>query len=283
MSISALVVARNEAARLPACLAALAAADELVVVLDRSTDASAEIARAAGARVLEGAWPVEGARRNAGIAACSSDWVLEVDADETVPPELWAAIRLMIATSSHGFHRVRIDNYVGQRLVLHGWEGGIGTTLKPILFRRGAKHWRAQRVHPGVDYTGTEGERITEAGIRHALDADISDMLRRLDGYSNAKAMDLLAAGGPGSLANALRRALSRAVKSYVGRGGWREGSMGLLIAICAGLFPLLSHLKSRLEPEKYRPPAPDRTAAEVPPSGRHPAAEMPPSGRHPA
>ena len=298
MNITALVVARNEAARLPGCLSALAPADAVVVVLDRSSDASAEIARAAGATVLEGAWPVEGARRNAGIAACATDWVLEVDADETVPPELWAAIRRTIATSPHGFHRVRINNHVGQRLVLHGWEGGIGTTLKPILFRRGAKHWRAQRVHPGVDYVGTEGERITSAGIHHALDADISDMWRRVDSYSNARAMDLLAAGGPGSLANALRRALSRAVKSYVGRGGWREGALGLLIALCAGVFPLLAHLKARLEPDKYRPtPVPPadtgppaevlpfgrHPAAEMPPSGRHPAAEMPPSGRHPA
>ena len=270
MSITALVVARNEAARLPGCLAALAPADALVVVLDRSTDASAEIARAAGATVLEGTWPVEGARRNAGIAACTTDWVLEVDADETVPPELWAAIRRVIATSPHGFHRVRIDNYVGARLVLHGWEGGIGTTLKPILFRRTAKHWRAQRVHPGVDYVGTEGERITSVGIHHALDADISDMWRRVDSYSNAKAMDLLAGKGPGNLANALRRALSRAVKSYIGRGGWREGSLGLLIALCAGAFPLLAHLKARLEPGKYRPPADGAPEAQFP--GHHPA-----------
>ena len=279
MSITALVVARNEAARLPACLAALAPADALVVVLDRSTDASAAVARAAGATVLAGEWPVEGARRNAGIAACSTDWVLEVDADEIVPPELWAAIRRTIATSPHGFHRVRIDNFVGPRLVRHGWEGGIGTTLKPILFRRGAKHWRAQRVHPGVDYTGTEGERITEAGIHHALDADISDMWRRVDSYSNAKAMDLLAGGGAGSLANALRRAASRAVKSYVGRGGWREGSLGLLIALCAGAFPLLAHLKARLEPEKYRP-APSPLPATPPSSPREAA---PPPSPHEA
>ncbi len=252
MRISALVVARNEALRLPGCLAALAAADELVVVLDRSTDASAEIALAAGARVLEGAWEVEGGRRNAGISACTGDWVLEIDADETVPAALWPILRRVIATSPHGFHRVRIDNYVGTRLVLHGWDGGIGTTLKPILFRRGAKHWRAQRVHPGVDWTGSEGERMTEFGIHHALDADLSDMLRRVDSYSSARARDLLAAGRVGSLAWALRRAVSRAVKSYVGRGGWREGALGLWIAICAGLFPLLAHLKARLEPGKY-------------------------------
>ena len=253
MSITALVVARNEAARLPACLAGLAPADAILVVLDRSTDASAAIAAEYGARVLEGDWALEGERRNAGIAACTTDWVLEVDADEQVPPELWAEIRAVTARSAHAFHRVRIDNYVGDRLILHGWGGSFGTTLKPILFRRGAKRWRAQRVHPGLDWTGTEGERITAVGIRHEVDRDISDMLRRLDRYSSAKAGDLLAAGDIGSLPDNIRRCLSRILKCYVARRGYKEGGWGLLTAICAGLFPLLSHLKARLEPERHR------------------------------
>lgn len=254
MRLSALVVARNEEARLPDCLASLGFADEVVVVLDRSTDASADLARAAGARLLQGAWTLEGERRNAGIAACAGDWVLEVDADERVPPELGAEIRRVIDASPHAFHRVRIDNYVGGRLILHGWGGSFGTTLKPILFRRGAKHWRAQRVHPGLDWTGTEGERITAHGIRHELDRDVSDMLKRLDRYSSAKAADLLAAGDIGSLPDNLRRFVSRTFKCYVARKGYREGGWGLLIALCAGLFPLLSHLKARLEPERHRP-----------------------------
>jgi hypothetical protein len=257
--ISALVVARNEEARLPPCLASLAGADEIVVVLDRSTDASADIARAHGARLLEGGWELEGERRNAGIAACTGDWIFEVDADERVPPELWAEIRRVVAASPHAFHRVRIDNYVGDRLIIHGWGGSFGTTLKPVLFRRGAKHWRGQRVHPGLDWTGPkgttlEGERITAHGIRHEVDRDISDMLRRLDKYSSAKAADMLAAGKIGSLPDNLRRCVSRWIKCYVGRKGYREGGWGVLIALCAGLFPLLSHLKARLEPERHRP-----------------------------
>jgi len=254
MRLSALVVARNEAARLPACLATLGFADEIVVVLDRSTDASAQIAREAGAVVLEGEWLLEGARRNGGIGACSGDWVLEIDADERVPPELAAEIRALIAASAHAFHRVRIDNYVGERLILHGWGGSFGTTLKPILFRRGAKHWRAQRVHPGLDWTGSEGARLTTHGIRHEVDRDISDMLRRLDRYSSAKAADLLAEGRIGTLGNNLRRFVSRTFKCYVARKGYKEGGWGLLIALCAGLFPLLSHLKARLEPERHQP-----------------------------
>ncbi|WP_353210791.1 glycosyltransferase family 2 protein [Rhodovarius sp.] len=253
MRLSALLVARNEAARLEGCLASLAFADEIVVVLDRSTDASAQIAQAAGARVVEGEWALEGPRRNAGIAACSGDWVLEVDADETVPPELASLIRATIADSAHGFHRVAIDNYIGGRLVRHGWAGSFGTTAKPILFRRGAKHWRAQRVHPSLDWNGTEGAKIEAAAIRHDVDRDISDMLRRLDRYSSLRAADLLESGDIGTLPGNLRRFFSRFFKALVTRGGYREGGWGLLLAFCAGLFPLLSHLKARLEPERHR------------------------------
>ncbi|TPG60508.1 glycosyltransferase family 2 protein [Roseomonas nepalensis] len=250
--ISALVVARNEAERLPGCLDALAPADEIVVVLDRSTDGSLAIAWGRAQRVVEGEWAMEGDRRNAGIEACTGDWILEVDADERVPPELWAEIRRVAETSAHGFHRVRIDNYVGDRLIRGGWAGSFGTTSKPVLFRRGAKRWRAQRVHPGIDLRGTEGAKITAHGIHHALDRDISDMLRRLDRYSSAKAADLIDSGNIGSLPDNLRRFVSRFFKSLVSRGGWREGGWGVLLAFCTGLFPLLSHLKARLEPEKH-------------------------------
>ncbi len=252
--LSALVVARNEAARLPACLSSLAFADEILVVLDRNTDDSAAIATAHGARVIEGAWPLEGDRRNAGIAACTGDWVLEVDADEQVPPALAATIRATIATSTAAFHRVPIDNHVGGHLIRHGWGGSFGTTLKPILFRRGAKHWRGQRVHPGLDWTGAEGPRLPAGcAIIHHVDRDISDMLRRLDGYSSARAADLLASGDIGTLAGNLRRFVSRSWKCFVARRGYKEGGWGLLIALCAGLFPLLSYLKARLEPERHR------------------------------
>jgi glycosyltransferase involved in cell wall biosynthesis len=256
--LSALVVARNEAARLPACLGALGFADEILVVLDRTTDDSAAIARAHGARVLEGAWPLEGARRNAGIAACTGDWVLEVDADEIVEPGLAAEIGTVIATSAHAWHLVPVDNYIGGRLVRHGWAGSFGTTAVPRLFRRGAKRWRDQRVHPGLDWTGTQGPRLTRGALAHHLDRDISDMLRRLDRYSSARAADLLAAGEIGSLAGNLRRFVTRGFKSYVGRRGYREGAWGVLLAFCTGAYPLLAYLKARLEPERHRPPPAD-------------------------
>lgn len=250
--LSALIVARNEEARLPDCLASVAFADEVVVVLDRSTDGSARIAQAAGARVVEGAWELEGERRNTGIEACSGDWILEVDADERVDAALAAAVRQTIATSTHAWHQVPVDNYVGERLVRYGWAGSFGTTSVPRLFRRGAKRWRAQRVHPGLDWTGQEGPKIMRGALVHLVDRDISDMLRRLDRYSTAKAADLIAAGDIGTLRANVRRFFSRGFKSYVSRRGYREGGWGVLLALCTGAFPLLSYLKAKLEPEKH-------------------------------
>ena len=253
--LSALVVARNEEARLAACLDTLRFADELIVVLDRSTDRSAEIARAAGARVIEGAWVLEGERRNAGLDACAGDWVLEVDADEHIPASLGAEIRSVIATSPHAWHEIPVDNFIGERLVRYGWGGSFGTSAVPRLSRKGAKRWGMQRVHPSLTWTGSKGPRLAHA-IQHYVDRDISDVLRRLDRYSSAKASDLLASGEIGTLAGNLRRLISRVFKCFVSRKGYREGGWGLLIALRAGLYPLIAHLKGRLEPERHRPDA---------------------------
>ena len=247
VALSALVVARDEEARLPGCLASLAFADETVVLLDRCTDRSKAVAETLGARTIEGAWEREGERRNAGIAACRGAWVIEVDADESVPAELAAEIRRTIETTAHEWHEIPVDNYIGGRLVRWGWGASYGKAAYPGLFRRGVKTWGPQRVHPSLTWRGAKGPMLT-ARLRHDVDRNISDMLRRLDSYSTARARDLREAGDPGSLPGNLRRLFSRFFKCYVSRKGYREGGYGLLIAIFAGLYPLLSHLKARLE-----------------------------------
>ena len=70
-------------------------------------------------------------------------------------------------------------------------------------------------------------------------------MIKRLDSYSTARAKDLVESGDIGSMANNVRRFFSRFFKCYVSRKGYREGGLGLLIAICAGLYPLMSHIKA--------------------------------------
>jgi glycosyltransferase involved in cell wall biosynthesis len=245
--LSALVVARNEEGKLAECLACLGFADEIVVVLDRCTDASRDIARRYTDRIIEGAWEREGPRRNAGIAACRGDWVLEVDADEWVDAPLAAEIRAVAANSAADWHLIPVDNYVGDHLVRYGWGASFGRSAHAGLFRRGAKHWGEARVHPAVTLTGVEGKRLG-ARLVHHVDRDISDMLRRLDRYTSARAQDLRDSGDIGSFAHNVRRIFSRFWKCYVGRRGYREGGWGFLIALCAGLHPILSYLKARLE-----------------------------------
>ncbi|MCC7276177.1 MAG: glycosyltransferase family 2 protein [Alphaproteobacteria bacterium] len=247
--ISALVVARNEAAQLADCLAPLSFADEIVVVLDRTTDGSAEIAARFDARIVEGAWEREGERRNAGIAACTGPWIVEIDADERVTPALATEIRYVTAVSPFAWHELPVDNYVGSRLVRHGWGGSFGKAAYPGLFRRGAKAWGPQRVHPRLKLEGEKGPRLASPMI-HLVDRNLSDMLRRLDRYTTLRAADLREAGDPGRLATNVRRLFTRFWHCYVGRKGWREGGYGLAIALFAALYPLLSHLKATLEDE---------------------------------
>ncbi len=249
IKLSAVISVRNEEQQLADCLDGLKFADEIVVLLDKCTDASGEVARRFTERVIDGDWATEGERRNAGIAACAGEWIFEIDADERVPRALAEEIRRTVETSSFDWHEVLVDNYVGDRLVRWGWGASFGKAAYPGLFRRGVKVWGPQRVHPSLTWSGKRGPML-EGRIDHFVDRNISDMLKRLDSYSTARAKDMRESGETGSTANNLRRLFSRFIKCYVGRKGYREGGYGLLIALCAGLYPLLSHLKARLEDE---------------------------------
>ncbi len=245
-TLSALIVAHNEEAQLAACLAQLRFADQVVVVLDRCTDGSKAIAEEFGAEIVEGAWPIEGDRRNTGIDACNSDWVLEVDADERVGAALAQEIGDVIGSDGCRNYLIPFDNYVGSRLVKYGWGAAWGVSATVRLFQKGAKRWGRERVHPHVDLVGPQGVLVN--AMTHYVDRDISDMLRRLDRYTTARAADLRDSGDIGSLRANVRRIFSRFWKCYVGRKGYREGPYGFLIALMAGLYPVLSHLKARLE-----------------------------------
>ncbi|MFZ5836330.1 MAG: glycosyltransferase family 2 protein [Pseudomonadota bacterium] len=244
--LSILVVAHNEEAHLPDCLARLQFADELVVVLDRCTDRSREIALAAGARLVEGAWPLEGTRRNTGIAACKGPWILEVDADERVPPALAEEVLAAIRTAEPGYFLIRFDNYIGTHLVRYGWGAYNGASAGPRLFSKGAKVWGEQSVHPRIELTGVR--RWLNTPIDHYVDRNISDLIARFDRYTDARARDLRESGQHESMANNIRRIFSRFWKSYITRRGYREGHYGVLLALFSAAYPLVSYIRARIE-----------------------------------
>jgi glycosyltransferase involved in cell wall biosynthesis len=266
--LSALVVVHDEERQIADCLSCLGFADEIVVVLDRCCDRSRAIAQGFTDRLVEGAWEREGPRRHAGIDFCRGDWIFEVDADERVTPELADLVRQVVATSPAAWHLVPVDNFIGARLVRWGWGASFGRSAHAALYRKGAKKWGDQRVHPAVSLSRGQG-RTLSSPIVHYVDRDISDMLRRLDRYSSARAQDLRDSGDIGSYGRNIRRIPSRFWKCYVGRKGYREGEWGFLIALCAALYPILSYLKARLDPAPATEVVPHPPAAPIPPSPR--------------
>ncbi|WP_343560095.1 glycosyltransferase family 2 protein [Kiloniella sp. b19] len=254
VQLSALLVVHNEEKRLRPCLERLTFCDEIVVVLDRCTDGTRAIAEEFGCRLLEGGWPIEGDRRNAGNALCRGEWILEMDADEWLSAELAVEIRETIANPDADYYLLPVDNYIGERCVRYGWGAQFGTASVSRLCRKGIKTWGSERVHPSLIWAdgARKGRRLTHR-ITHFVDTNISDMIRRFDSYTTARAMDLVESGKVGSTLNNTRRIVSRFWRCFVSRKGYREGGYGFLIATFAALYPMVSHLKALYEEEAIR------------------------------
>ena len=251
-TLSALVVAHNEESQLAQCLETLGFAQEIVVVLDACTDGSREVAAGYTSRLLEGDWALEGERRNGGIEACTGDWILEVDADARIPEALAQEIGRVLAEAAEAdgdWHLIPVNNHIGERLVRHGWGGSWGVMAAPRLFTPGAKLWGSSRIHPPLALKGPK--RWLHAPMKHYVDRDFADMISRLQRYTDARAADLRANGEKlPPLIWTLRRSVSRFLKCYVMRKGYREGRWGFAIALMAALYPLISHLKAQLDDE---------------------------------
>lgn len=252
--LSGLLVAHNEEEVIEDALKSLHFCDEIIVVLDRCTDKSADISQKYATKVIKGGeaenFHIEGIRRNTGIEACAGKWVLELDADERVSPELAKEIKQTIQSQKEeGYYLLPVHNYVGKRHVQYGWAGSFGTNSVARLFTKGSKTWGDGLVHPKVELQNKFG-RLTQP-IIHLVDKDINDMIDRLKRYTDARAKDMASAGELPKFRTTVRKGLTRFYKSYFARKGYKEGRMGFLLALMAMLFVILSHIKAELELSK--------------------------------
>lgn len=244
VKLSLLIVAHNEERQIADCIKSGAFADEVVVLLDRSTDETGSFAEELGAKIVEGAWPDEGERRSAGIDGCSGDWILELDGDERVTAELAQEITETLPSTSADYYVIPFRNYVGDRYVQYGWGAYNGVGGKAALFRRGKKKWHGGTVHPKITLQGQRGEMT--AGIDHYVDEDMAGMYARLNSYSSAAAADAVAANTvPGGLST-FRRFFSRFLQSYFGKKGHREGYIGVALALFSAMYPVLTYIKAQ-------------------------------------
>jgi hypothetical protein len=237
---------QNQDAQLAECLRRLSFCDEIVVVADRCTDRSQEIARRHGAIVIDGIFPLESHRKAAGVEACSGEWVLEVDPDEVVNAALAWEIRVTLQMRQAGdWYELPIDNYVGETLVRDGWAGALSARREPRLYKRGLKAWQPRRVNAPAVLAGQSGGALTGA-IRRTLGRDLGGLVDRLNRLSALHAEDLADDGRLAGVTVGMAQGVGTFLSAFVARGGWREGRLGLLTALLSALHPLLSQTRAR-------------------------------------
>ena len=221
--LTALVCAHNQEAQLSHCLRRLSFCDEIVVVADRCTDRTAEIARRHGAVVVSGIFPQEAQRKAAGLEAATGDWILELEPDAQVGSALAWEIRATLKMKPAGdWFEIPVHNYVGEDLVRHGWTGALTAMKAPRLYRPWAKAWSPRRLARAT-MTGAPAGALKGA-LRRDLAAGSAELLQRLAATAALAAEDLADAGRPGSLPAALVRALGEFARAYLACGAWRDG-----------------------------------------------------------
>jgi len=222
--LSAVLITRNAAAVLAPCLESLAFADEIVVVDSGSSDGTAEIAGRYGARLVQKEWLGFGRQKQYAVDQARHDWVLCLDADETVSPQLAASIQAALAAPVSPVYRMPRRNRFLGRWLSHG-EGY--PDWSPRLFNRMNARWSDDLVHEKVLYAVTPG--TLQGDLLHDSSDDLTAYLERQNRYTTLAARQAYELGRSAGLFHILMSPVVRFLKFYVLRLGFLDGMPGLL------------------------------------------------------
>jgi glycosyltransferase involved in cell wall biosynthesis len=238
--VSAVLITRNEASRIAACLDGLRWADEVVVVDAESEDGTAALAAAAGVRVVSRPWPGDFAgQRNFADAQATGDWCLSVDPDEELTPAFVAEVQRLVADPGPhvGFSFRRRELIFGRWIEGGGW----GTQRKLRLYRRGAGRWEGI-VHERMVVDGPVGLAV-EPLVHRSYDR-VATFVEKFNRYSTMDAEWAFRGGRRFSWWALFTNPIERAFGRYVIHRGYRDGAHGLVLALLVGLNYFLRHLK---------------------------------------
>lgn len=238
--LSACIITFNEEDRIAECIRSVEWCDEVLVVDSHSTDRTREIAARCGARVIERDWPGHVAQKEFAIRAARHNWVLCIDADERVSPQLREEILALRdgGFPGAGWRMPRLSCYLG-RWIRHGtWYPDLCLRL----FDRRRGRWGGQDPHDRVELDGKPGRLSSH--LLHYPYRNLAEHLRTIDNYTTIMARGLHQRGRRArSLDLALRPAV-RFLRFYVLRGGFLEGWRGLLLAYLAAHYVRLKYAK---------------------------------------
>ena len=239
--LSVIVLTLNEEQNIGDCLESIRWADEIVIADSGSRDRTLEIARGYGARILTIEWKGYGAARNSAVATATGDWILWLDADERVSPELAEEIRGILADPAcrmDGFMIARRAYFLGRWIRHSGWYPS--RVLR--LFRRGHGTFTETHVHERLELSGSTG--TTRHDILHYTDPDLEHYLAKFNRYTSLGAADLAAAGRRPVLADLLVRPPFQFVKMYLLRRGFLDGLHGLVLAVLSSAYVFVKYAK---------------------------------------
>lgn len=226
--LSVIIITKNESANIRACLESVAWADEIVVVDSASTDGTLEIVREFTQQIhVYTDWPGFGAQKNRALDHASGDWVLSLDADERVTPELRAEIDAVLDDPRADAYEVpRLSNFCGRFMRHSGWHPDY--VLR--LFRRRKSRFSDALVHESVQMEGSKAR--LQQPLLHYSYRNFEDVLSKLNSYSSASAAMLQRRGKKGSLAQAILHGWWAFIRTYFLRAGFLDGREGFMLAV---------------------------------------------------
>jgi glycosyltransferase involved in cell wall biosynthesis len=238
--LSVIVIARDEARHIRDALASVAWADERIVVDSGSTDDTAALARAEGARVEIREWPGYGAQKNHAAALASNDWILSLDADERVTPALAVEIRGLVATgpSAAGYRIPRVTNYLGRWIRSTDWY----PDPQLRLYDRRRARWNEIPVHESVLADGAVGRLRAE--IEHHAYRDVAHHVATINHYTSLAAARMAADGRSSGPVRAAAHAMAAFLRNYVLRHGFTDGAAGFVISAMNAYYVWLKLVK---------------------------------------
>ncbi len=241
-TVSAIVICKDEANTIRACLDSVCWANEIVVVDSGSTDGTVAICREYTDRVYQLDWPGYGPQKNRALAHATGDWVLSIDADETVPPELFGEIHEAIRRpdAPDAFRVPRLSSYCGNWIHHGGWSPDYVTRL----FRRDRARFSDDLVHERVLVEGGVG--TLSVPLRHETFRTLADVLGKIDEYSTAGAEMAFRRGRRATLLTAVVHGAWAFLRTYLLRAGFLDGAAGFMLAVSNAEGTYYRYLKLR-------------------------------------
>lgn len=240
-TVSVTIITRNEAAHIDACLASVAWADEVIVVDSESTDDTVARAEARGARVIVRPWPGYAAQKNWAAEQASSDWILSIDADERVTPELAAEIREVLrAPAAAGYRVPRVTWHMGRWIRTTDWY----PDYQLRLYDRRRARWAARKVHESVTADGPVS--LLHYDLQHYAYRDLSHHHQTMDRYTTLAAEEMFDAGRSAGLADLALHPPAAFLRNYVLRRGCLDGAVGFIISAMNAYYVFLKLAKLR-------------------------------------